>query len=115
MRILLHAYWLVSGYGLRASRALAVAMGLPVVLMMLWGLPNPTPKQTATGTMAAPGSRIHLVIDKSDPVLTGPLGTPLDPQTSREGRARRAELRRLPKQRPGPHHRRNVDRDVQPI
>ncbi|QDO42888.1 pentapeptide repeat-containing protein [Streptomyces sp. RLB3-17] len=75
-RILLHAYWLVSGYGLRASRALAalgVAMALTVFLMMLWGLPNPTPKQTATGTMPTPGSRIHLVIDKDDPALSGPL------------------------------------------
>ncbi|MFF4602636.1 pentapeptide repeat-containing protein [Streptomyces sp. NPDC001339] len=75
-RVLLHAYWLVSGYGLRASRALAalgVAMAVTVVLMMLWGLPNPTPKQIATGSMPAPGSRIHLVIDKSDPVLSGPL------------------------------------------
>ncbi|MEU2287836.1 pentapeptide repeat-containing protein [Streptomyces sp. NPDC013178] len=75
-RILLNAYWLVSGYGLRASRALAalgVAMALTVLLMMLWGLPNPKPQQTASGTMPAPGSRIHLVIDKSDPTLSGPL------------------------------------------
>jgi uncharacterized protein YjbI with pentapeptide repeats len=75
-RILLYAYGLVSGYGLRASRALAalgVAMALTVVLMMQWGLPNPKPQQTATGTMPAPGSRIHLVIDKSNPTLSGPL------------------------------------------
>ncbi|MFJ1847418.1 pentapeptide repeat-containing protein [Streptomyces sp. NPDC088146] len=84
-RILLHAYWLVSGYGLRASRALAalgLAMALTVVLMMLWGLPNPTPKQTAAGTVTA-GSRINLVIDKSDPALSGPL--------SRRWTAKRAE------------------------
>lgn len=76
-RLLLHAYWLVSGYGLRASRALAalgVAITLTVVLMMLWGLPNSTPKQTATGTMPAPGNRIHLVLDRADPTLSGPLG-----------------------------------------
>lgn len=76
-RVLLHAYWLVSGYGLRASRALAalgVAMTLTVMLMMLWGLPNPTPRQTATGTMPASGRSIHLVIDKGDARLTGPLG-----------------------------------------
>ncbi|WP_413115329.1 pentapeptide repeat-containing protein [Streptomyces sp. CY1] len=76
-RLLLRAYWLVSGYGLRASRALAalvVAMTLTVVLMMLWGLPAPKPQQTAVGTMPAPGSQIHLVIDKSDPALSGPIG-----------------------------------------
>ncbi|WPB93581.1 hypothetical protein [Streptomyces malaysiensis] len=70
-------YWLVSGYSLRASRALAalgVAMALTVVLMTLWGLPNSTPNQTATGTMPSSGGRIHLVIDESDPVLSGPLG-----------------------------------------
>ncbi|RZE67360.1 hypothetical protein C0R01_07045 [Streptomyces albidoflavus] len=75
-RLLLQVYWLVSGYGLRASRALAalgVAMALTVVLMMLWGLPNPKPQQTAVGTVPTPGSRIHLVIDKSDPALSGPL------------------------------------------
>ncbi|MFE5862146.1 DUF6207 family protein [Streptomyces virginiae] len=77
-RILLHAYWLVSGYGLRASRALValgVAIALTVVLMMLWGLPHPKPKQTATGTMPAPGSQIQLVIDKGDPALSGPLNS----------------------------------------
>lgn len=41
--------------------------------MMLWDLPNPTPKQTAADSVAAPGSRINLVIDKSDPALSGPL------------------------------------------
>lgn len=46
-------------------------MALTVVLMMMWGLPNPKPQQTATGTMPAPGSRIHLVLDKSDPTLSG--------------------------------------------
>jgi uncharacterized protein YjbI with pentapeptide repeats len=74
-RLLLHAYWLVSGYGLRASRALAalgVAVALTVVLMMMWGLPNPTPKPTATGIMPAPGNGIHLVLDKADPALSGP-------------------------------------------
>jgi hypothetical protein len=48
-------------------------MALTVVLMMMWGLPNPKLQQTATGTMPAPGGRIHLVIDKSDPALAGPL------------------------------------------
>jgi hypothetical protein len=43
-RVLLHAYWPVPGYGLRASRALAAlgaAMFLTVVLTMLWGLSRP--------------------------------------------------------------------------
>jgi hypothetical protein len=48
-------------------------MFLTVVLTMLWGLPRPAPTQTATGPMPAPGGQIHLVIDQSDPGLSGPL------------------------------------------
>ena len=44
-RRLLTLYWALSGYGLRASRALTwllAAMTLTVLVMMLWGLPEPT-------------------------------------------------------------------------
>jgi hypothetical protein len=47
-RALLTAYWLLSGYGLRAARSLgwlAAAMFTTIVLMMGFGLPNESPKQ----------------------------------------------------------------------
>ncbi|MFE9648913.1 pentapeptide repeat-containing protein [Streptomyces sp. NPDC006365] len=74
-RGLLWAYWLLSGYGLRASRALgwlALALIATIILMMGWGLPDSSPKQTATGTVPADGGRVALVVDKSEPDLTLP-------------------------------------------
>lgn len=68
-RGLLYAYWLVSGYGLRASRALgwlAAAMLATVALLMGFGLPQDPPKQVASGTMPS-GGKVTLEIDKSDP------------------------------------------------
>lgn len=70
----MHAYRLASGGALRASRALAalsVAVAATAVLMALWGLPDPAPKQTAAGTVPAPGGRIQLVIDKAEAGLSG--------------------------------------------
>ncbi|MFI2031844.1 pentapeptide repeat-containing protein [Streptomyces buecherae] len=69
-RGLLSAYWALSGYGLRASRALAwlgVAMLLTTVLLMAFGLAQDTPKQTATGTVPADGGKVTFEIDKDDP------------------------------------------------
>ncbi len=69
-RSLLTAYWALSGYGLRASRALAwlgAAMLLTIVLLTAVGLPRGTPKQTATGTVPAGGGRVTFEIDKDDP------------------------------------------------
>ncbi|MDX3539636.1 pentapeptide repeat-containing protein [Streptomyces sp. MB09-01] len=69
-RSLLTAYWALSGYGLRASRALswlAVCMLATVVLMMGFGLPQDDPKQRATGTVPAGGGKVTFVIDKADP------------------------------------------------
>ncbi|MFD6595294.1 hypothetical protein ACFWFH_17710 [Streptomyces coelicoflavus] len=46
-RALLTTYWALSGYGLRASRALGWLLGgmaTTVLLMMLWGLPKDDPK-----------------------------------------------------------------------
>ncbi|MEU6957015.1 pentapeptide repeat-containing protein [Streptomyces sp. NPDC045714] len=69
-RGLLTAYWALSGYGLRASRALAwlgSAMLLTIVLLMAFGLAQDTPKQTATGTVPAGGGKVTFEIDKDDP------------------------------------------------
>ncbi|WP_369211111.1 pentapeptide repeat-containing protein [Streptomyces flavofungini] len=67
---LLTAYWALSGYGLRASRALAwlgTAMLLTIVLLVAFGLAKDTPKQTATGTVPAAGGKVAFEIDKDDP------------------------------------------------
>ncbi|GGV05938.1 hypothetical protein GCM10010211_85820 [Streptomyces albospinus] len=58
-RALLALYWAVSGYGLRASRALVWllgAMAATVLVMMLWGLPLNDPKTATTGRL-----RSHLI------------------------------------------------------
>ncbi|GGT24264.1 hypothetical protein GCM10010271_29570 [Streptomyces kurssanovii] len=62
-RLLLHLCWAVSGYGLRASRALAwlgSAMAATVVVMMLWGLPLDGSKPTSTGRQVEPGQQLVL-------------------------------------------------------
>ncbi|MFE2503530.1 pentapeptide repeat-containing protein [Streptomyces rubiginosohelvolus] len=69
-RGLLTAYWALSGYGLRASRALAwlgAGMLLTIVLLMAFGLAQDTPNQTATGTVPAGGGKVTFEIDKDDP------------------------------------------------
>jgi uncharacterized protein YjbI with pentapeptide repeats len=69
-RGLLHGYWMLSGYGLRASRALgwlAAAMLVTIVLLMGFGLPKETPKQEATGTVPSDGGRVTFEIGKADP------------------------------------------------
>ncbi|MEW2265528.1 pentapeptide repeat-containing protein [Streptomyces sp. NPDC047853] len=68
-RALLTAYWALSGYGLRASRALAwlgTAMLLTIVLLMAFGLAQDTPKQTATGTVPAGGGKVTFEIERDD-------------------------------------------------
>ncbi|MFE0484876.1 pentapeptide repeat-containing protein, partial [Streptomyces tendae] len=69
-RWLLTAYWALSGYGLRASRALTwlgAAMLLTIVLLMVVGLAKDTPKQTATGSVPASGGKVTFEIDNDDP------------------------------------------------
>ncbi|MFJ1552751.1 pentapeptide repeat-containing protein [Streptomyces mirabilis] len=69
-RGLLHGHWMLSGYGLRASRALgwlAAAMLLTIVLLMGFGLPKDNPKQEATGTVPPGGGKVTFEIDKADP------------------------------------------------
>jgi uncharacterized protein YjbI with pentapeptide repeats len=75
-RVLLWGYWLLSGYGLRASRALGwlvAAVATTVLLIMGLGLPDSSPKQTATGTVPASGGQVTLTVDKQDPRLTLPV------------------------------------------
>ncbi|MET8030654.1 hypothetical protein [Streptomyces avermitilis] len=69
-RGLLHGYWLLSGYGLRASRAvgwLVAAMLITILLLMGFGVPKDSPKQEATGTVPPGGGKVTFKIDKSDP------------------------------------------------
>ncbi|MFF1967079.1 pentapeptide repeat-containing protein [Streptomyces sp. NPDC058232] len=76
-RALLWGYWLLSGYGLRASRALGwllAAVAVTLVLMMGLGLPDSSPEQAATGTVPAGGGKVKLVVEKHDPRLTLPVG-----------------------------------------
>ncbi|MGW1772203.1 pentapeptide repeat-containing protein [Streptomyces sp. NPDC002104] len=74
-RGLLTAYWALSGYGLRASRALVwlgLAMAATVLFMMLWGLPQDDPKPVSAGRVV--GQNVRLVTDTPDPVNpSGPL------------------------------------------
>ncbi|WP_369687038.1 pentapeptide repeat-containing protein [Streptomyces somaliensis] len=76
-RALLTAYWLLSGYGLRATRALAwlvTAMAVTVAVMVLWGLPAEDPKPTTTGRQVAVGQEVVLTTGTPAPVNpTGPL------------------------------------------
>ncbi|MFD7278390.1 pentapeptide repeat-containing protein [Streptomyces sp. NPDC059862] len=75
-RGLLHSYWALSGYGLRASRAigwLLSAMAVTVLLMMGLGLPNTNPKQEASGIVSSPGAKTTLVLDKPEPTLNLPV------------------------------------------
>ncbi|WP_332888260.1 pentapeptide repeat-containing protein [Streptomyces carminius] len=69
-RALLTAYWALSGYGLRAARALAwlgAAMAVTVAVMVLWGLPADDPKPTTTGRQVAAGQQVTLTTDTPDP------------------------------------------------
>lgn len=74
-RRLLALYWALSGYGLRASRALGwllSAMTATVLLMMLWGIPKEAPNPQSAGTLT--GRHLTLSTDTPDPVYpAGPL------------------------------------------
>ncbi|MEU3855699.1 pentapeptide repeat-containing protein [Streptomyces sp. NPDC029554] len=76
-RALLIAYWALSGYGLRATRALVwlgAAMVATIAVMVLWGLPADGPKPTTTGREVAVSQQIVLITDTPAPVNpTGPL------------------------------------------
>ncbi|KUL42893.1 pentapeptide repeat-containing protein [Streptomyces regalis] len=82
-RTLLRLYWALSGYGLRATRALAwlvLAMTATVLAMMLWGLPQADPDPVSAGT--TDGHRVTLTTKKPAPV------NPEGPYTRRLSSAR---------------------------
>ncbi|WP_307795387.1 pentapeptide repeat-containing protein [Actinacidiphila acididurans] len=67
-RGLLTAYWALSGYGLRAARALGwllAAVTFTVLVMMLWGLPKDGTPSRTTGTIT--GQHITLTTHSPDP------------------------------------------------
>ena len=74
-RSLLTTYWALSGYGLRATRALVwllLAMSGTLLTMMLWGLPADDPHPESTGT--ATGQRVQLTSQTPAPINpSGPL------------------------------------------
>lgn len=76
-RVLLTLYWALSGYGLRASRALAWLLGAiiaTVLIMMLWGIPENDPQAVTTGQLT--GQNISLATENPTPVNpSGPLRT----------------------------------------
>ncbi|MFF8402187.1 pentapeptide repeat-containing protein [Streptomyces sp. NPDC015684] len=75
-RALLAGYWALSGYGLRATRALAWllgAMAITLLALLLWGLPAQEPTQSTTGRQVAVGQRISLTTDT--PAPANPVGT----------------------------------------
>ncbi|WP_371790788.1 hypothetical protein OG285_10000 [Streptomyces sp. NBC_01471] len=71
-RLLLWAYWLLSGYGLRAFRATGVllaAITVTVLLLMGFGLTNHDPDPATPGTLH--GHKIILATSAPDPALHG--------------------------------------------
>ncbi|WP_079125345.1 pentapeptide repeat-containing protein [Streptomyces lushanensis] len=74
-RGLITAYWVLSGYGLRATRALGwllLAVILTMLVMMLWGLPERDTPSLSTGTLTS--HRITMTTDSPDPENpTGPV------------------------------------------
>jgi uncharacterized protein YjbI with pentapeptide repeats len=68
-RALLTVYWALSGYGLRAARALCwllAAMAVTLVALVIWGLPTDAPKPQLNGRQS--GSDITLTTTTPDPV-----------------------------------------------
>lgn len=76
-RSLLTGYWALSGYGLRATRALAwlvTAMATTIAVMVLWDLPVDDPKPQTTRQQVKAGQNLLLTTDAPDPRNpTGPL------------------------------------------
>lgn len=110
-RGLLHGYWMLSGYGLRASRALywlAATMLVTIVLLMGFGLPEADPKQEATGIVPPSGGKVTFEIDKADPQNPQRTGSPANASKSPD---RHTRIRGLPLLRPGPDHHWHLHRD----
>uniref|UniRef100_UPI0031E05FE8 pentapeptide repeat-containing protein n=1 Tax=Streptomyces hawaiiensis TaxID=67305 RepID=UPI0031E05FE8 len=114
-RGLLHAYWLLSGYGLRASRAagwLIASMVTTILLLMGLGLPQNSPQ--AGSKRDRPGRRRPRHLHHRQRRPAEPHTRPVHQQAVREGAQRHPQLRDLPLQRPGPHHHRHLHRDELP-
>jgi Pentapeptide repeats (9 copies) len=80
-RGLLTAYWALSGYGLRALRALGwllLAVTLTMLVMMLWGLPQRDTPSLSTGTLTGR----HLTLTTGDPDPENPTGPVSDRLTT---------------------------------
>lgn len=74
-RVLISAYWLASGYGLRTTRALGwllVTMISTVLAIAMWGLPNSESTTRIAGVQAPSDGRIALVAENPPLVLSGP-------------------------------------------
>ncbi|MBC9729673.1 pentapeptide repeat-containing protein [Streptomyces sp. TRM68367] len=87
-RVLLTSYWFVSGYGLRASRALGclvVSMCLTVMLLMLVGMPSHAPSPRTRGSVTA-GQAIDVTTETPGPGGAAP--GPMDERFTSE----RAEM-----------------------
>ncbi|MEW2121497.1 pentapeptide repeat-containing protein [Streptomyces sp. NPDC005474] len=75
-RWLLHTYWLLSGYGVRATRALGwllAAVLATITLIMAVGLPDADPVQTVMGNVPTASGRVVLTVKTPAPELTLPL------------------------------------------
>lgn len=110
-RILLTAYWALSGYGLRTLRALAwlgTAMITTVLLLMAFGIPR-TPRSRKRPAPYRPAAA------RSPWRSTRPTPEPhrgqVHRRTLREGPERHAQLSGVPLLRPGPDDLRHLHRD----
>ncbi|WP_216216925.1 pentapeptide repeat-containing protein [Amycolatopsis aidingensis] len=71
-RVVLSAYWLLSGYGQRVLRplvALAALVGVITVLLVGWGLPDSPPPQQITGTLPVAEQQVTLAVRDASPTL----------------------------------------------
>lgn len=67
-RTLLTSYWAISGYGLRATRAvgwLATSMLITMLAMMFWGIPKESAKLVSSGKLS--GTQITITTETPDP------------------------------------------------
>lgn len=70
-RGLLNLYWLISGYGLRAIRALCalvVLMTITVAFLLMWGLPATAPESIMSGTISG-GDKVTMTTNTPALVL----------------------------------------------
>ncbi|MFD4863578.1 pentapeptide repeat-containing protein, partial [Streptomyces atratus] len=68
-RVLVHIYWMLSGYGLRALRALAwlfLAVWATLASLMLWGLPDDDWEPKAVGAITS--QNVTMSLEKPDVV-----------------------------------------------